>query len=191
MEDGKIFYLVGPSGSGKDSLIKYAREELQDRYPVIFPRKYVARRMGCVGESDIPVPHDQILGMTKNGEFSMCWESYGNIYGLGNIAEYCVANGISIVISGSGEYLLAAERLCPRLYPHIRPVLVEVSTDVAKKRLCERRRESPEEIEKRIERAGRFNNVKDIALKIIDNSGNLNSSGREFVEFLMEELMFC
>ena len=52
--DGKLFYLMGPSGSGKDSLIDASREPLRELNCEIM-RRVITRSAESVGEDAIGV----------------------------------------------------------------------------------------------------------------------------------------
>jgi ribose 1,5-bisphosphokinase len=41
MKQGTLFYLIGPSGAGKDALLAYARDQLAGSSPVLFSHRYI------------------------------------------------------------------------------------------------------------------------------------------------------
>lgn len=189
MYRGKLFVVVGPSGSGKDSLIDYAKEYLQGKYPIIFPRRYITRPKEPTREDHIPLSKDEFQNLIKENKFAMYWESYGNYYGIGKEIEFLLSNGISVVINSSREYLVQIEsqKLYPKLYPDFRVIYVEANPGVVKQRLKNR---NEDKIKERLERANMFKDIDYLILKRIDNTRDIEITGRKFVEFLMEESIF-
>jgi len=188
MYRGKLFVVVGPSGSGKDSLIGYAKEYLQGKYPIIFPRRYITRPKDQTREDHIPLSIDEFQNLIKENRFAMYWKSYGNYYGIGKEIESLLSNGISVVINSSREHLTQIES--QKLYPDFRVIYVEANPEVVEQRLKERGPKIGVEIEERLNRADKFKDIDHLILKRLDNTGDLDTSGREFVEFLMEKSMF-
>lgn len=41
--NARAVYVVGPSGSGKDRLLRYARERLADEPGLVFAHRYITR----------------------------------------------------------------------------------------------------------------------------------------------------
>ncbi len=50
---GRLFYVVGASGAGKDSLIEYARNALGSRDAVVFAHRYITRPPTARGENHV------------------------------------------------------------------------------------------------------------------------------------------
>lgn len=151
---GRLIYVVGPSGAGKDALLDYARTHLpeSDRIKVRFARRWITRPAGSVGEDHQPVTHEEFECMVVEGRFAMAWRANGNGYGIEQEIRDWLAKGETVVVSGSREYLPKALRD----FPELMVVSVTVSVDVLRGRLEKRGRESAQEIERRLERAARF-----------------------------------
>ena len=151
---GRLIYIVGPSGAGKDALLDYARAHLSDSETsrVRFARRWITRPAGSVGEDHQPVNHEEFERMAAAGEFAMAWRANGNGYGIGREIRDWLAEGVTVVVSGSREYLPKALKD----FPDLQVVSVTVSPLVLRGRLEKRGRESAEEIEKRLERAAKF-----------------------------------
>lgn len=151
---GRLVYVVGPSGAGKDALLDYARVHLSgsDRARVHFACRWITRPAGSVGEDHHPVTHQEFERMVAEGRFAMTWRANGNGYGIGREIRDWLAKGETVVVSGSREYLPKALKD----FPELLVVSVTVDIDVLRGRLERRGRESAEEIERRLERAARF-----------------------------------
>ena len=68
---GRLIYLMGPSGSGKDSLLNAARERLAERGCVI-ARRVITRSAEAVGEDAIGVSPAEFDQQEAAGAFAAC-----------------------------------------------------------------------------------------------------------------------
>lgn len=187
---GILLYVMGPSGSGKDSLTARVRRNLSGSYartwnaavdsrrglrPVFFARRHITRPADAGGERHYPLTREEFQ-LRKNGnEFALSWESHGLCYGVGRDIDSRLADGALVVANGSREYLPEALKK----YPTLVPVLISVRPEVLRVRLEKRGRENAEDIEKRL--AGATVSPPDIPdLIVLDNSGDLDEAGRLF-----------
>lgn len=54
MEAGRLFYVVGASGVGKDTLIRHARDALRpNAHHIVFAHRYITRPVDAGGENPI------------------------------------------------------------------------------------------------------------------------------------------
>jgi len=176
---GKLFYLVGPSGSGKDSLLDYLKAQV-DRTKVKFPRRYITRPASAGGESHIEISKGDFLRQLEEEFFVFWWESHGNYYGLSYEIEDWLAAGCQVVMNGSRGYLPKALEV----YPEMVTVLVEVSDEVLRERLTGRGRERATEIEKRIQRNMEFADFSAPNLLRLNNDRPLSISGQELLKLI-------
>ena len=184
MRQGQLVYVMGASGSGKDSLLQALRPRLRG-LPVAFARRYITRPLSAKGERHIAVSPERFAAMAASGEFVMDWQSHGLRYGIGKGIETTLAHGHVVLMNGSRGYLPEAFRRFPSLVP----VLVEVDASVLRARLLARGREQGADIEERIARASMPAESPD-GVRRIDNSGSLAESTEAFyrmVTRLIEE----
>ena len=168
MRQGQLVYVMGASGSGKDSLLQALRPRLRG-LPVAFARRYITRPLSAKGERHIAVSPERFAAMAASGEFVMDWRSHGLRYGIGKGVETTARPRRHVVLmNGSREYLPEALRR----FPNLVPVLVEVDASVLRARLLARGREQGGDIEERIARASMPAEYPDGVLRI-DNSGEL------------------
>lgn len=144
----RLIYLVGPSGSGKDSLLGYARQRLAGEEGVVFSHRYITRPADAGGENHVALTPAEFAARLRAGLFALAWESHGNAYGVGIEIESWLARGISVVVNGSREYLPEARRR----FPDLLPVRVEVSHRTLEARLRSRGREDEAAIARRLAR---------------------------------------
>ena len=176
---GKLFYVVGPSGAGKDSLIDFAKKQV-DRAQIQFVQRYITRASNAGGESHIELSVEEFKAKLSTDYFALWWESHGNFYGISTIIDVWMEAGLNVVMNGSRGYLpKAVER-----YPDMVTILVEVSPEVLRTRLQQRGREGAEEIEKRIQRSLQFQDFSAPHLIRLNNDVPLEVSGARFVEII-------
>ncbi len=184
MSEGTLFYVIGPSGAGKDSLMAYARQHLANQHSgrraVLFAHRYITRPMDAGGENHVELTEAEFLKRRELGLFALDWQSHQNHYGIGSEITTWLNAGANVVVNGSREYLpTATER-----FPNMRVVLVEVSPAVLRQRLTDRGRETPAEIESRIERSRQIAPIEHPNLIRLSNDAPLGESGARFVALL-------
>ncbi|WP_275096173.1 phosphonate metabolism protein/1,5-bisphosphokinase (PRPP-forming) PhnN [Sedimenticola hydrogenitrophicus] len=143
-----LIYVVGASGSGKDSLMQYARRKLAREPGVVFAHRYITRPADAGGENHVALSDEEFQARLCARLFALHWYSHGHAYGIGIEINQWLAKGVTVVVNGSRAYLSEARRACPELLP----VWIEVSPGVLCQRLHERGRETAEEIERRLAR---------------------------------------
>jgi len=179
---GRLFYVIGPSGSGKDTLMQYAREKLAAHNKIVFAHRYITRLPELVGENHIHLSEAEFAAKERQGFFTMQWDSHGLRYGIGKEINFWLAQGFNVVINGSREYFTTALEK----EPDMRVVLIRTSTDALRERLKKRQRETDDEIERRLERATLFNRIHHPNVTFLDNDGLLDDSGAAFINLLTE-----
>ncbi|PKM44706.1 MAG: phosphonate metabolism protein/1,5-bisphosphokinase (PRPP-forming) PhnN [Gammaproteobacteria bacterium HGW-Gammaproteobacteria-1] len=179
MVEGKLFYVIGASGSGKDSLLRYARERLASDPGVVFAHRYITRPVELHGENHVALTKAEFDARLAAGLFAMYWASHGLHYGVGREINFWLAKGCNVVMNGSREYLPEARRR----YPELTALLITVSPDVLAARLRARGRETEDQISRRIARARQFMRP-DGPVEIIQNDAELGVAGERLVQLL-------
>jgi ribose 1,5-bisphosphokinase len=178
---GRLIYLIGPSGSGKDSLLDAARTRLAERGCRIV-RRVITRSAEAVGEAALGVSAQQFADMEAQGAFALSWHANGLSYGIPREIDDWLAAGQDVLVNGSRGHLQNTRLR----YPDVLVLLLSVDQAVLRQRLLERGRESLVEIDQRLARNARFNErllAQDSAVHLLDNSGPL--------EFTVERLLAC
>lgn len=165
---GRLIYLIGPSGSGKDSLLDAAREPLTARGACI-ARRVITRSAEATGEAAMAVSTAQFEQMREQGDFALHWQANGLHYGIPRVIDDWLAQGRDVLVNGSRGYLNQARER----YPGLQVVLLSVAQDVLRQRLLDRGRETLEEVQARLARNARFASEAEPGLRVLDNSGPL------------------
>ncbi len=169
---GRLVYVMGASGAGKDSLIR----EILRRFrglPLAAVRRHITRPASAEGERHIAVSRERFEELASAGRFSLHWTSHGHHYGISVHAEQALACGVSLLVNGSR----AAFAEAVRRYPNLIPVLVTAKPHLLRERLLARGRESGAELEERL--AGALLALPDLDSLPwirIDNSGHLHEA---------------
>ncbi|HET19549.1 MAG TPA: phosphonate metabolism protein/1,5-bisphosphokinase (PRPP-forming) PhnN [Chromatiales bacterium] len=178
---GKLFYVIGPSGAGKDSLLRGARERLAGEPKAVFAHRYITRPVELAGENHIALSPAEFEERRRQGLFAMHWYSHDLDYGLGLEIDLWLQRDLNVVMNGSRAYLDAAVRRYPEA---LHPVLVRVDPDILRARLVARRRETPEKIEERLAGALAFEALAHPRLVTLDNSGALDAAIESLTQIL-------
>ncbi|CCH47905.1 phosphonate metabolism protein/1,5-bisphosphokinase (PRPP-forming) PhnN [Pseudodesulfovibrio piezophilus] len=182
MKNGRLIYVVGPSGCGKDSVINYARARCPGK-EAIFAHRYITRPITLGSENHIYLHPDEFKARLDRNLFALQWDSHGFRYGIGAEIDLWMDAGFPVIMNGSRAYLSEASSR----YPNIVPILVTVETEILRQRLLARGRESGEEIESRLQRANAFG-VEHPSLQTIDNSGELVEAGESLLKLVRGKL---
>ncbi|MBD1551334.1 phosphonate metabolism protein/1,5-bisphosphokinase (PRPP-forming) PhnN [Pseudomonas typographi] len=171
---GRLIYLIGPSGSGKDTLLDAAREPMAARGCRI-ARRVITRSAEAKGEAAQAVSAERFLAMQAQGAFALSWHANGLHYGIPKEIDAWLASGYDVLVNGSrGHQPQARAR-----YPTMLAVVLTVDQAVLRQRLLARGREPAEEIEQRLRRNAQFATAfqaADPALFLLDNSGALQQT---------------
>jgi len=172
----RLIYVVGASGSGKDSLMRYARERLAGDPAVLFAHRYITRPADAGGENHVALSAREFAARDAARLFALRWDSHGHAYGIGIEINQWLAKGVSVVVNGSREYLVETGRR----YPELLPVWIEVSPEVLRARLAQRGREDEAAIAARLARHREMPAMQRDGV-VIGNDGLLADAGEALV----------
>lgn len=161
-----LFYVIGPSGAGKDTLLAGARSRL-DGDGVLFAHRYITRPANAGGENHVALSNDEFETRDSAGLFALAWSSHGHRYGVSIEIDSWMALGFAVVVNGSRGYLDAAAGRFPTLVP----VLITVPMDLVANRLATRGREDAATIAARLRRNGDVADIAHPALTVVENTG--------------------
>jgi len=132
---GRLVLVVGPSGSGKDTLIAAVRQQVGT--DVVFPRRVVTRPASAHEDHD-SLSEEDFLRAAGQGAFALTWHAHGLRYGVpASIdADLCAAR--TVVCNVSRAIVPAARAK----YVLVTVVLITAPADVLISRLSARRRPS-------------------------------------------------
>ncbi|MGE0559711.1 MAG: phosphonate metabolism protein/1,5-bisphosphokinase (PRPP-forming) PhnN [Burkholderiales bacterium] len=177
---GRLVYVVGPSGAGKDSVLEYARTHLPLDAGVIFARRFITRPPSAAGEQHIALSAEQFDRIADNRAFALQWEANGLRYGIGGEIRRWMNLGFHVVVNGSRAYLPAAAEK----FPDLVVVGITAPLETIRMRLQQRGRENAAEVGQRIERAESLALPSGPDVEIIVNDGSLADAGEQLRDLL-------
>lgn len=142
---GRLILVVGPSGSGKDTLIAMAREWLADAGGIVFPSRLVTRS-SPVGENEALLSTADLARDVEAGRCALDWHAHGLHYAVPATIDADVAAGRTVVVNVSRGVAPSARRR----YAHVIVVYVDASQEIRAERLLRRGRETRAQIEERL-----------------------------------------
>ena len=98
---GVLVLVVGPSGAGKDTLIRLARAHFAPADDVLFVRRAITRPEDRDGEGHLPMTPVEFDAAERDGRFAVHWHAHGLRYGIPAIVDAHVGSGGVAVANGS------------------------------------------------------------------------------------------
>lgn len=174
-----LFYVMGPSGAGKDSVLARARALLPADTSVVFAHRYITRPPEASGENHVALSAAEFAMRRAHGLFAFHWQAHGNYYGIGREIHAWRKSGLTVVVSGSREHFQDVAGVDPDTYP----VLITAPVELLRDRLAARGREDEAATARRLERSDAYD-VHDPRLITITNDGPVDDAARTLVTAL-------
>ncbi|GAA3710695.1 ribose 1,5-bisphosphokinase [Oceanisphaera sediminis] len=172
---GRLFYVMGPSGAGKDSFMQAVREHWGEG--LLVAHRYITRAASAGGENHIELSEPEFSARQELGLFALSWAANGQHYAVGREIESWLGSGMDVMVNGSREHLPQARA---RFAECLVPVMISVDTKTLERRLRARGRESEADIIRRLERASALNRGLPDGVWRLDNSGALTDTLQQF-----------
>jgi ribose 1,5-bisphosphokinase len=180
---GTLVLIVGPSGSGKDTLLLKARQHFFGNAAVVFCERIITRRDQS-GEKHLTVSAHEFEDMVASGGFFLSWKAHGLCYGIPASMLSALESGKTVIANGSRQIVSDARGK----WPNTRVIHIVASREVLRKRLLQRGRETADAIEKRLERAPRKDLSREDWVTELDNSGALAPAARRFIAMIEDAI---
>ncbi len=180
-KSGTLVLVVGPSGSGKDSIINAARAVLGGESRVHFARRAITRETFDPSEDYEGLTRARFDARAGAGEFALHWRAHNLSYAIPASILPRLEAGDIVVANVSRGIILEAERLpCDIVVAH-----VTASEETLRGRLRGRGRETPAEASARLSRDAplAFHRARVVA---IGNDGPLADAAGAFTALLRD-----
>ena len=171
---GRLVLVVGPSGAGKDTLIRAARERLAGDPGFVFPRRVVTRPPSNAEDND-HADAETFGRIAAAGGFAMCWRAHGLDYGVPVAIDDRLRDGLSVVCNVS-RTIVAVQRA---RYANVLVIEVTAPASVLADRLARRGRAEDGDIAGRLARSDAAGRVQ--ADTTIVTTGPPNDAADTFV----------
>ena len=177
---GRLVLVVGPSGAGKDTLLRLAQAACIDDRSVVFPRRVVTRDSSA-DEDNIAMSRDEFSRACEQGEFAVHWEAHGHSYALPREINDDIRAGRTVVVNVSRTVIGALRQA----YANVAVVAITAPPDVLAQRLAARARRSDGDIAERLTRS--VDAAAAQADVTILNAGSADYHGRQLVRVIRNE----
>lgn len=177
---GRLVYVVGPSGAGKDAVLAWARERLGDGPAVRFAQRIITRPPSASGERHRSVTPAEFEELQRAGSFAMTWRANGCWYGVSRTIQDWLAAGLTVVVNGSRSHLPRAQER----FPQLEVIHLTAPSSLLRARLLQRGRESETEVAARLERNATWSSPADVPVMEIPNDAELADAGETLARFL-------
>ena len=178
MQKGALILVVGPSGAGKDTMIRHARTALAGDPRYNFPRRIVTRTADPNLEDHDTVEPAEFARRKLRGDYALDWEAHGLNYALPASIDSTIHAGRIVVAKGSRSVVARAVEK----YERCHVFLVTARPEVLAERLRNRSRETADEIAARLDREAMLPPA--VMPVVIDNSGPVETGARRYLDAL-------
>jgi ribose 1,5-bisphosphokinase len=177
---GMFVCLVGPSGAGKDTLLRLVKTRLAPQPGFTFPCRRVTRAASA-HEDHLVMTETAYLEGVRGGRFALAWRAHGLGYAIDSDVLSALAAGHIVTCNVSRDAIAAAKAHFPRTAT----VLVTAPADILAARLRARGRETLAAIDERLARNREFseNLTADF---VVDNSGDATTAAVELAAILQK-----
>ncbi|MDO8310807.1 MAG: phosphonate metabolism protein/1,5-bisphosphokinase (PRPP-forming) PhnN [Sideroxyarcus sp.] len=176
---GRLVLVVGPSGVGKDSLLRYAMAHFAGDARFVFPKRCVTRAVDVAAEDHDSLDERTFDELAGKGAFALMWEAHGHKYGVRNDIHAELQRGCIVAVNVSRTIIAEVAGR------YQNAVVIEITADpsVRVARLAARGREADDDILQRTRREV-VTPAHALPLYVIRNDGNISSAGVEFCRSL-------
>jgi ribose 1,5-bisphosphokinase len=179
---GRLLYVMGPSGAGKDSLMGWLKERLSSQPAVYWAQRTIDRPRSANDALHEALTSLEFFDQQTQGCFALYWHANGHQYGIRKTELHALHTGAWVVVNGSREYLPALLQN----YPDAMALHITAPTQTLRQRLLARGRESFNDVEARLQRAVEFTVPPNAQTLEFVNNGLLEDCGLALVHALQK-----
>ena len=163
----RLIYLMGASGSGKDTVLRHIRAALLPNDAIVIAPRTITRA-SSPDESNVELSDADFDRTVAAGQFALHWQANGLRYGIDRQLDDWLTHGKTVIVNGSRHHLAAASRR----YPYLHAVEIRVDPAILRSRLAQRARESAENIEQRLHRGAQgYERPAGTSFLMLENNG--------------------
>jgi ribose 1,5-bisphosphokinase len=144
----RLVYVIGPSGAGKDSVLRALRDAWDDLPPAYWARRTITRAAQAGGEAHESVSAHGFERLRQARAFAMAWQANGLHYGVRRTELAPLLTGHCVFVNGSRAHL--PDLL--RDWPLASVVHISAPAELLQQRLLARGREDAAAIDARLAR---------------------------------------
>jgi ribose 1,5-bisphosphokinase len=173
---GIFIAVVGPSGAGKDSIMRKAATAFTGDFTVHFARRIVTRASSPDEDHD-SVSEGEFSALIEAGALALHWKANGLSYGIPASIHNRLAAGHVVIANASRAIAQEIKTIFPR------SVIVHItaSENILQQRLTARGREASADLKLRIARSNALEHEFGADIRI-ENNGELDDAAAQFVK---------
>jgi ribose 1,5-bisphosphokinase len=145
---GRLVLVVGPSGAGKDTLLKGARAACAYDPAMVFPRRVVTRPKSDAEDHE-SIDAAAFARAVSEGAYALWWQAHGNGYGIPSSIDHDIRAGRTVVCNVSRTVVDTARAR----YAFVTVVEITAPVPILHARLALRQRKSDGDIAQRLKRS--------------------------------------
>ncbi len=178
---GAFVAVVGPSGAGKDTLLKLVQDRLGTRADVHFPRRMITREADRALEDHDTISSAEFDRLRADGGCALSWRAHGLGYGVPGSADEAIRAGAVVLCNVSRSVIPVALKK----YARTHVVLVTAPVSVLAERLANRGRESRDDVARRLKRAA-YDLPEGVEAVVIENVGAPQTGARRLADIVLD-----
>lgn len=179
---GALVAVCGPSGAGKDSLLRRAQERNNNAARIVFPRRTVTRLVSGFEEHDTATPEEFDRTLASGG-FAFWWDAHGLKYGIAASIDDDIRVGHCVVCNVSRTVIPGLRDR----YFRVVVVLITAPQDILLARLAARARATDGDLSLRMARSAKVSNDLDADI-VIENTGSIDDGACKLLSAIQTRL---
>ncbi len=180
---GRLVLVVGPSGVGKDSVLRYAMARFAGDARFVFPRRCVTRAVDVTAEDHDSLDERTFDELAGQGAFALMWAAHGHKYGVRSGINTELERGQIVAVNVSRTIIAEVARR----YPNAIVVEITAEPSIRIVRLAARKRETANDIQQRILREV-VAPAHPLPLYVFKNDGEISDAGDELCRLLSKSV---
>jgi len=134
---GALVLVVGPSGAGKDTIMRRVRDRLGPGSGIVFARRVVTRAADATEDNEVATDETFLEALGRGG-FALDWQAHGLRYGVPRQVCEELAQGRVVVVNVSRTVVARARSTFDR----VRIVLLTAPAEIRASRISARGRDA-------------------------------------------------
>lgn len=181
-----LFYIMGASGVGKDSVISLCINLAKSQGIALQNAQRIITRPTKEGDqAHIPCTETEFAELIKQDTLLFYWHANGYHYGIPRAVLTNIPPHTALIINGSRAYAQTALQR----YPNLKIIEICADPKVVEQRLRERNRENESQIHARLQRSNQLSNqLQNTVHKRVQNNSTLEIAANNMLNFMHSEL---